>query len=88
MSTSTITIDLPPRFYDDHRSRDCGESGVVVKETKRFVRVTLDTVAYDDLKSDARYYADMYGDVDPNLFGVVASARATLKRLAKVERPS
>lgn len=90
-TTSTVTVKLPPRFYDDHRSRDCGSTGRVVRAVKSYTVVELDSVAYDDLLSDAECYAEGYGytayDGDPFMLAIVRSAVATLKRLRAVERP-
>lgn len=76
------TIRIPPRFYQDHRSRECGQSGVIVKRTKTYYIVELDQEAWDDLYSDADYYgadnSDGWFDGD-GMRGIISSARATLK---------
>lgn len=76
------TIKIPPRFYQDHKARDCGQSGVVVKRTKTYVIVELDQEAWDDLYSDADYYgadnSDGWFD-DSGMRGIISSARATLR---------
>jgi hypothetical protein len=78
---STAVYNLPPRFYDDHVSRGL-PAGEFIKRTARYVRVRLDDNAYADLLSDARFYMDCG---DPTLIaenpGLVASARATVRRL-------
>lgn len=83
-----MEIKLPKRFYADHRARDCGQSGKVVHSTKNFVTVELDDVAFEDLKSDADYYASFDGEDFHINRGVCLSARATLKALAQYERGS
>lgn len=83
--TETVRVELPPRFYDDHVDRDL-PSGIEVKRTKRGVTVDLDAEAFADLLGDADHYAT--GDFDPDLLGLVASARATLKRLRAITPPT
>lgn len=75
------TIEIPRRFYDDHRFRECGQSGVIVKRTSTHYIVELDQEAWDDLYSDADYYGMDNPDEDlwMNYRGVVLSARTTLK---------
>ena len=85
----TVTVDLPPRFYDDHVDREL-PSGIEVKRTKNYVRVILDHAAYDDLLSDALYYVDAASDMlsgSPELLGLIASARATARRLSAMPVP-
>jgi len=76
------TIKIPPRFYQDHRTRDCGQSGRVIKWAKTYVLVELDQEAWDDLYSDADYYgadnSDGWFD-SPGMKGIITSARATLR---------
>lgn len=81
-----MRITVPSKFYLDHRSRDCGETGVIVSQSKRYVTVDLDSEALADLKSDADYYADLgVGAFDPYMSGLVRSAEATLRRIAQAE---
>lgn len=86
---TTITVDLPVRFYEDHVDRDL-PAGTLIKQAVKFTRVELDREAYDDLLSDAEYYADSEGfDMREGLMrGLVASARATIKKLRAVEPPA
>lgn len=74
---------LPPRFYEDHRARDCGLTGQVIRERKSYVLVSLDQESYDDLRSDCEYHIAMagMGAYDAYYIGLIASARATLRRL-------
>lgn len=77
----TRTIRLPRRFYDDHVLRDL-PAGEVVKETTTTVTVALDPTAEHDLLEDARFYVDMgTRELGRDMLGLVASARATIKRL-------
>ena len=77
------TYKLPPAFYDDHTARALPEEGVstLVRRTKRYVEVEMDTAAYADLHSDCEYYTDPAIAADMGLFGLASSARATLKAL-------
>jgi hypothetical protein len=82
MGAGTVTVAVPPRFYDDHVARDL-PGGTVVKRTARLVHVELDRAGYDELLADARYYAgdamtEFAGDGG---LGLVGSARATVRRL-------
>lgn len=72
--------DLPAPFYDDHVARAL-PAGVLVKRLARTVRVELDHESYDELLSDARHYAEAMGDAGYGDTGMIASARATMKRL-------
>lgn len=77
---------LPPAYYADHLQRDCGATGVIVKETTRRVTVDLDAVAYLDLVSDCEWFIDtagMGGFDSPGFspIGLRRSAEATLKAL-------
>lgn len=73
---------LPPRFYTDHRSRDCGETGVIVRELRGHIVARLDTEALKDLIDDAVYYSDSR-QFDFETRGICLSAQATLKALAR-----
>jgi len=83
----TYTIKIPKRFYDDHRSRECGQTGKILKEYSSHYLVELDETAWDDLYSDADYYGTdgPGGDFWENYRGVVLSARATLKIMDEYE---
>ncbi len=85
----TATYKLPPRFYDDHRSRDLPESGTstLVRKTKAYVIVEMDVAAFDDLRSDCVYYSDG-SQFDRELTGLSLSARATLTALDAQGRPA
>jgi len=76
-----MKMKLPAKFYLDHRARDCGESGKVVLRTNNYVIVELDSIALDDLLSDASYYASLQNDDYRENKGVCLSARATVKAI-------
>lgn len=85
----TTTLDLPPRFYDDHVARDL-PGGVVVKRTTRLVRVELNRAGYDELLADARHYAGdaMAEYATDGGLGLIASARTTVRRLLAAPHPT
>jgi hypothetical protein len=80
--TVRLVVELPPRFYDDHVSREL-PAGTEIHRTARLVTVELSREDYAELRSDAEHYAGgrASGFDDPDLFGLVSSARATLRRL-------
>jgi hypothetical protein len=88
MTTETATTELtvPRTFWDDHAERcdlwdleaceiSYSSTGVVVKLTAEQIR---------DLATDASYYVECGPDMGREYFGLISSARATLKRLAKI----
>ncbi len=83
-----ITIQIPTLFWNDHYER-CGEEGVaeIIKRGDRLTTVRLDDEAWDNLLGDADYYGTQDFSVwGSDLRGLVASARATLRRMKAVER--
>jgi hypothetical protein len=90
-TTTTTTVDLPTRFYEDHCGRDL-PGGVIIKTLSRTVRVELDRPTYDEILSDAQHYAsgamdDMYEDDFATASALIASAKATVRRLEAAPRP-
>ena len=78
-----VTVTVPAIFYYDHRfNRECGRTGVIIKETSSTYTVSLDESAWIDLYSDADYYASMKGSYDyaANRSNVDSAIR-TLNRL-------
>lgn len=84
----TVTVKIPKRFYDDHVARDL-PAGKVVEDMPRHYRVELNAADYTELLSDADHYVWLgrTGDLDPEYFGLVSSARATVAALRKVDPP-
>lgn len=82
---STVTVRLPPVFYDDHIGRDL-PGGTVLNRGKKFVDVELTAEEYAEMLSDARFYVEegAAGAFDPSMRGLLTSARATLKKLESV----
>jgi len=76
---------LPPLFYDDHVARDL-PAGTVVKRNPRAVYVVLTAAELKEMKSDANHYATSMKDAGFDNPGMITSAKATLKALAKGPR--
>lgn len=79
MAATTYTIEIAPRFWDDHMDRDCVPALTSHKKGNRYV-LTLDDEGMRDLYSDAIYYSDP-GDLDPGFFGLSMSARSVVKAI-------
>lgn len=84
-----VTVKIPKAFVNDHDSRgliERGLSAAVVKATKAGYTLDLTPEEFSELLSDAKYYAEggceMFGW---EYRGLVASARATVKAMEKVE---
>lgn len=80
----TVTVTLPPKFFDDHLQREL-PGGAIISLKSKSITVVLDRQALRDLKSDADYYASFWGQDRTENLGVCVSAAATLKRLKDVE---
>lgn len=76
-----MKIKIPALFYMDHRARECGATGKLVSSTKNYVIVELDSIALEDLVSDADYYGSLSREDFRENKGVCLSARATLKAI-------
>jgi hypothetical protein len=78
----TKLIKLPKAFFIDHKERDL-DTPKIAKETKANIWVSAEDPYLAELKSDAAYYSDMadMGAWDKYLFGLVRSAKATLKAI-------
>jgi hypothetical protein len=81
MST-TYRIDALAVFWDDHADR-CAVETVEVKRLSDTVRLDLTGPQIADLRSDADYYADFTGEDRQANFGIVTSAKATVRRIDK-----
>ena len=78
---------VPPRFYADHVARDL-PAGTVERETAKAVTVRLNDADYAELLSDARHYATAMGAAGFDDRGLIASARATVRRLVAAGAPA
>lgn len=78
----TNLIKIPKRFFDDHRERDL-DTPRVMKATKSNYWISKNDPAISELISDAEYYVEIgeLGAFDKWMFGLVRSAKATLKSL-------
>lgn len=83
-------IELPVCFYDDHSARmsdkDPSEpaySDRVLKRKGALYVVEACEEALREILDDAEYYASMRAGVDmeKDMFGVIMSAKATVKRI-------
>jgi len=85
--TFPTQITVAAGFYSDHVARDCGQSGIVIKETKTRTTILLDAMAWDDLYSDALYYIDLLDekDLDPETYAFARSALRVLRVMDKHE---
>ena len=79
MSRDPHLIRIPRVFYDDHVERDL-PSPVVRKTARYHYYIRADDPALDELASDAAHYGEggICGRDFPHLFGLIASAKATL----------
>ncbi|WP_299654299.1 hypothetical protein [uncultured Jannaschia sp.] len=89
MTARPALIRIPRVFLDDHEARDLPTP--VIRKTERYHdRIGADDPALPELVSDARHDAE--GGIDtrafPHLFGLVASARATLHAIRKSQETS
>lgn len=76
------TYRLPKVFYDDHINRDL-LGGNIIKETRTHYFIELSPEAHLDIIEDAKLYIDLAPDLQREYFGLVSSARATIKALEK-----
>jgi hypothetical protein len=79
------TVKLPLKFWRDHTNRGCSQSAVEINRSKLFVTVELDREAFEDIKSDAEFYATYPAEEgEESIREFRASAKATLARLQEV----
>jgi hypothetical protein len=78
------TYRLPPAFYHDHVARDL-PGGRIVRETRRHVFVELELEELEELLDDARHYAYSMAVGGFEGYGLIASARATVRALEGTE---
>ncbi len=77
-----MLIRIPSRFYEDHVERDLPVPSVI-KETQRYIWIDADSPHLSEFLDDAKHYAgDAISLSDfPDLIGVKASAKATVKAI-------
>ena len=86
MGRTTLTYELPARFFEDHESRGLF-NGRVDRRTKSTVTVAMTVLGFDEMLSDARFYSTEWRHMGPEYMGLGSSARATVRRLEAVGRP-
>ncbi|PZX14241.1 hypothetical protein LX81_03040 [Palleronia aestuarii] len=89
MRPKPVLIRIPRVFLDDHAERDLPTPAIQRVERYHY-RIRADDPALPELVSDAAHYAG--GGIDtrafPHLFGLVASARATLAAIRTSQETS
>jgi hypothetical protein len=94
MAAQRVKLVVPAKFWDDHCDRETeytvfseygissDERTLEIKRTGNKITLSINTLCIAELASDAYYYATgMQGE--PDLNPLIASARATIKALAK-----
>ena len=82
--TQTMTVVVPPVFWQDHINRGCTPA---IEETTvgKKIQLTLDREGWGDLLSDSRHYCDLF--FEDGLLHLAMSASWTLSALAKADIP-
>lgn len=97
MAAERIGMWLGARFWDDHISRETEDEllmslGISLDERSKEIKrsgtrvfVSMNQLCIAELASDADYYATGfgYGD-DADIRGLISSAKATVRALAKI----
>jgi hypothetical protein len=96
-----VAQEGPARFYliarafaQDHWQRDCGEGDVVHEDVHmrgvhaHRIGVSLDVAGYEDMLSDARYYADMRDELTGEDKKLADSAARVVKVLTDRGAPN
>lgn len=79
------TYRIPKRYYNDHVECDC-EAPEILEETKtHYIISAEETPELLELRSRALFYVDEGPYMTNNCFGIVASARATIKVIGEKE---
>lgn len=90
MSNDRIAFIAPIAFWEDHINRSDNPDALRDAEVERLkagMAVLLTAEQLSELKSDAKFYADMgVAEFGWEYAGVVSSARATVKRIAKLQQ--
>jgi hypothetical protein len=86
MSTErSIEVTIPSVFYWDHVDRDLPAGEIIKSYANGRLFVRLDEDEFNELLSDAEYYAEGGGGLTSEYRGLMASARATVKALKALE---
>lgn len=74
-------IKVPHRFFTDHKERDLA-TPEIVKATARHYLIDTNDPAFPEFEDDARHYCEgLEIGAEPELFGLVMSARATVRAI-------
>jgi hypothetical protein len=78
-----IEIRIPSRFYYDHKNRDlpAGEAIKDYANGQTLIRATESEIA--EILDDAEFYVEMGPEFGPDLFGLIQSAKATVRAINK-----
>jgi hypothetical protein len=79
----TVTVTVPPRFFEDHAWRACLGHEVTASVSRDKLVADLHPCDIRELLSDARHYASGVSDYGPEFFGVCMSAKATVNAITK-----
>jgi hypothetical protein len=83
--TVTKLYRIAPTFAVDHWERECGQTDVIVKATRKGFTVEMDSAGYADMLSDADYYWECRDEMEmPEL---AASAKRVMASLKKAGPP-
>lgn len=84
----SLTMKVPANFWHDHRSRGFGSTALMVQDGTGQVTINLDEQAWNELYSDASFFAGSeshWFKIDRR--AIVASAKTTIRSMdALVER--
>lgn len=89
MEEQTVMVCVSAKFYEDHCSRGLLE-GTVIRQMKAVTMLYLNKESFDDLLSDAEYYADFmigFSDGDGYVRRLALSARRVVQDLNAVAVP-
>jgi hypothetical protein len=78
-----IEIRIPSRFYYDHKNRDL-PSGEAIKDYangQTLIRATQSEIT--EILDDANFYIEIASDLEPEYFGLIQSAKATVRAINK-----
>jgi hypothetical protein len=76
-------IRIPQRFFDDHVERGLSAPGVVRVTRDHYFIEGSPGEALDELLQDALHYAEPGLFPEPEMLGLVSSARATARAIEK-----
>ncbi len=80
-----IEIRIPSRFYYDHKDRDlpAGEAIKDYANGQTLIRATESEIA--EILDDAEFYVEIAPELDSSYFGLIQSAKATVRAINKLK---